>query len=84
MNGIFRVPQPINDPVRNYLPGSSERQSIKKKLASMSSEKTDIPLLIGGKEVRTGETGTQVMPHRHGHVQSRRNACNRSLWHSLF
>jgi 1-pyrroline-5-carboxylate dehydrogenase len=68
MNGNFRVPQPVNDPVRNYAPGSPERASIKKKLAAMSSEKIDIPLLIGGKEVRTGETATQVMPHRHGHV----------------
>src|SRR5579884_1605880 len=68
MNGSFRVPQPVNDPVRNYAPGSPERQSIKKKLAAMSAEKIDIPLLIGGKEIRTGETATQVMPHRHGHV----------------
>src|SRR5580704_7725732 len=68
MSGIYRVPQPVNEPVRAYLPGSPERQSIKAKLAAMSSEKIDIPLLIGGKEVRTGNTGTQVMPHRHGHV----------------
>src|SRR5215472_15558547 len=68
MSGSFRVPEPINDPVRNYSPGSPERQSIKKKLAAMSAERLDIPLLIGGKEVRTGETATQVMPHRHGHV----------------
>ncbi len=68
MSGIYRVPQPVNDPVRGYLPGSPERQSIKKKLASMSAEKIDIPLLIGGKEVRTGDTATQVMPHRHSHV----------------
>src|SRR2546429_3614628 len=68
MSANFRVPQPINDPVRSYLPGSVERQSVKKRLAEMSAEKIDIPLLIGGKEVRTGDTGTQVMPHRHGHV----------------
>ena len=68
MNGTFRTPQPINDPVRNYSPGSPERVSIKKKLAAMSSETIEIPLLIGGKEVRTGDTATQVMPHRHGHV----------------
>src|SRR6185295_8469473 len=68
MNGFSRVPQPINDPVRSYAPGTPERQSIKKKLAAMSSEKIDIPLLIGGKEVRTGDTGTQTMPHRHKHV----------------
>jgi 1-pyrroline-5-carboxylate dehydrogenase len=68
MSGIHRVPEPINDPVRAYLPGSPERQLIKKKLAAMSSEVIDIPLLIGGKEVRTGDTGTQVMPHRHKHL----------------
>jgi 1-pyrroline-5-carboxylate dehydrogenase len=68
MSGNFSTPLPVNDPVRSYLPGSPERTSIKKRLASMSSEKIDIPLLIGGKEVRTGDTGTQVMPHRHGHV----------------
>jgi 1-pyrroline-5-carboxylate dehydrogenase len=68
MNGSFRVPQPVNDPVRTYAPGNPERASIKKRLAAMSAEKIDIPLLIGGKEVRTGETATQVMPHRHGHV----------------
>ena len=68
MSGISSIPQPINDPVRTYLPGSTERQSIKKTLAAMSSEKIDIPLLIGGKEIRTGDTETQVMPHKHRHV----------------
>jgi 1-pyrroline-5-carboxylate dehydrogenase len=64
----FRVPNPINEPTRSYGPGSPEKQSLKKKLASMSAETVEIPLLIGGKEVRTGDIGTQVMPHRHGHV----------------
>jgi 1-pyrroline-5-carboxylate dehydrogenase len=64
----FKIPTPINDPVRSYAPGSSERRSLKDKLAAMMAETVDIPLIIGGKEVRTGHTGTQVMPHRHGHV----------------
>ncbi len=64
----YRIPVPINDPVRNYEPGSSDRQALKSRLAEMSAEKIEIPLVIGGKEVRTGDTGTQVMPHRHGHV----------------
>ena len=68
MSGNYRIPQPINDPVREYLPGSLERLSIKKRLAAMSSEQIEIPILIGGKEIRTADTGTQVMPHRHGHV----------------
>jgi len=64
----YRIPVPINDPVRSYEPGSSDRQALKSRLAEMSAEKIEIPLVIGGKEVRTGDTGTQVMPHRHGHV----------------
>src|SRR5262245_39489661 len=64
----YRVPIPINEPIRSYSPGTAERQSLKKSLAGMSAEKIDIALVIGGKEIRTGETDTQVLPHRHGHV----------------
>src|SRR5687767_11043542 len=64
----YRVPIPINDPIRSYAPGTSERQAVKARLAAMSAEKIEMPLVIGGKEVRTGDTATQVMPHRHGHV----------------
>src|SRR5262249_31507238 len=64
----YRVPIPINESVRSFAPGTAERQALKQKIAAMSAEKIEIPLLIGGKEVRTGDTGTQVMPHRHGHV----------------
>src|SRR5438046_1474405 len=64
----YRVPIPINEPVRSYAPGTAERQALKQKIAAMSAEKIEIPLVIGGKEVRTGDTATQVMPHRHGHV----------------
>jgi len=64
----YRVPIPINEPIRSYAPGTSDRQALKNKLASMSAEQIEIPIIIGGKEIRTGNTGTQVMPHRHGHV----------------
>src|SRR5881296_266027 len=64
----YRVPIPINEPVRSYAPGTAERQALKQKIGAMSAEKIEIPLVIGGKEVRTGDTGTQVMPHRHRHV----------------
>jgi 1-pyrroline-5-carboxylate dehydrogenase len=63
-----RVPTPVNEPVRSYAPGDSDREALKNKLAAMSAEKIEIPLVIGGKEIRTGDIGTQVMPHRHGHV----------------
>src|SRR2546421_10098326 len=64
----YRVPIPLNEPVRSYTPGTAERQALKQKIAAMSAEKIEIPLIIGGKEVRTGDTATQEMPHRHGHV----------------
>ncbi len=68
MSGAYRISRPVNEPARTYQPGSSEKQSLKKKLAAMSSEQIEIPLLIGGKEVRTGDTAQVVIPHRHGHV----------------
>jgi 1-pyrroline-5-carboxylate dehydrogenase len=66
--GIRRVPQPVNDPNRSYAPGSPERADLKARLKTMAAEKLDIPLVIGGKEVRTGRTAQTVMPHDHKHV----------------
>ena len=68
MNSIPIVPLPRNEPVLGYAPGSPERASIKKTLDRMAGEQIEIPLIIGGREVRTGVTDTQVMPHDHGHV----------------
>ena len=67
-NGRRRVPPPVNDPVRSYAPGTPERASLKARLDAMAGENVDIPLVIGGKEVRTGNTGKAVMPHDHRHV----------------
>ncbi|HLH30080.1 MAG TPA: aldehyde dehydrogenase family protein, partial [Terriglobia bacterium] len=64
----YRVPVPVNEPINSYAPGTSERKALKDRLSAMSAERIEIPLVIGGKEVRTGDTGTQVMPHKHGHV----------------
>ena len=61
MNGHFHVPAPVNEPVFSYAPGTPERISLKKKVADMASEEIEIPILIGGKEVRTGDLGTQVV-----------------------
>ena len=63
-----RVPQPVNDLNRSYLPGSSERAELKAKLKEMSAQRVDIPIVIGGKEIRTGRTQQVVMPHDHQHV----------------
>jgi 1-pyrroline-5-carboxylate dehydrogenase len=66
--GIRRVPQPVNEPNRSYAPGSPERADLKARLTKMAGEKLDIPLVIGGKEVRTGRTAQSVIPHNHRHV----------------
>ena len=68
MNGHFRVPDPVNESVLSYAPGTRERAAVKTRIAEMSSEEIEIPILIGGKEVRTGDLGTQLIPHKHGHV----------------
>jgi 1-pyrroline-5-carboxylate dehydrogenase len=67
-NGIRRVPNPVNEPIRSYAPGSPERASLKARLDSMAGERVEIPIIIGGKEFRTGELGHAVMPHAHAHV----------------
>jgi 1-pyrroline-5-carboxylate dehydrogenase len=66
--GVRRVPQPVNDPNRSYAPGSPERAELKARLKQMAAERIEIPLVIGGKEVRTGRTAQAVMPHDHKHV----------------
>lgn len=64
-NSGFRVPLPLNEPVRAYAPGSPERESLKLRL---KMDRIEIPLVIGGKEVRTGNLRKVVMPHSHGEV----------------
>jgi 1-pyrroline-5-carboxylate dehydrogenase len=66
--GTRRVPPPVNEPVKSYAPKSAERADIKAKLKEMADERIDIPLVIGGREVRTGDTAESVMPHDHSHV----------------
>lgn len=67
-NAIARIPRPVNEPVRMYGPGSSERASLKARLNEMLDEKVDIPIIIGGREVRTANTIEVVSPHDHQHV----------------
>ena len=66
--GSRRIPAPVNEPVKHYTPGSPERSELQARLASMSTERVEIPLVIGGKRIHTGNTATQVMPHAHSHV----------------
>jgi 1-pyrroline-5-carboxylate dehydrogenase len=66
-HGVFRVPPPQNEPVRGYAPGSPEKAALKRRLAAMSAEEIDVPLVIDGREVRTGRTEPMVMPHNRRH-----------------
>lgn len=67
-NALFKFQKPCNEPVKGYAPGSEEKAELKKALHRLASEKWEIPLVIGGREVRTGDTGEVVMPHDHRHV----------------
>jgi len=67
-NAIYNFPVPQNEAVLNYMKGSPERIALEKELQKQMSQKIEIPLIIGGKEIRTGDTGTVCMPHRHSHV----------------
>jgi 1-pyrroline-5-carboxylate dehydrogenase len=67
-HGTFRVPQPHNEPVLGYEPGSPEREELRSRLEELSGRRLEIPLVIGGDEVRTGDTFEAVMPHNRSHV----------------
>lgn len=71
MNGIIKIPQPSNEPVWNYAPGSPEKASLKAELNNMLSEEVEIPLIIGGKEVKTGNFAECRCPHDHQHLLGR-------------
>ncbi len=65
---VRHVPPPVNEPVKPYAPGSPERRALKARLAAMATERVDIPVIIGGHEIRTGDIAHAVMPHDHRHV----------------
>jgi 1-pyrroline-5-carboxylate dehydrogenase len=67
-NAIFPLATPVNEPIRSYGPGSAEKKSLQKRLDEMLSTQIEIPLIIGGKEIRSGDVETAVCPHDHGHV----------------
>lgn len=68
IKGFFNVPVPKNEPVLNYAPGSREKALLKNTLTSLGSQVLDIPMFIGGKEVRTEDKRPICPPHDHQHV----------------
>ncbi len=67
-DGTRRVPPAVNEPIRGYAPTSSEKKSLKARLARMEHEVVDIPIVIGGRRIYTGNTGAVTMPCDHQHV----------------
>jgi 1-pyrroline-5-carboxylate dehydrogenase len=66
--GIFKPPPVVNEPVKDYAPGSPERAELEKRLVEMRSQRLDIPCIIGGEEIRTGEIFDALEPHDKSHV----------------
>ena len=65
---ISNIPYPVNEPVKSYAPGSPEKKELKSVLAEMKSSVMDIPMVIGGEEIRTDKKIEIRPPHEHNHV----------------
>ncbi len=70
-NAIFQLDPPVNEPILSYAPGSSERESIVARLGELRADTIEIPLIIGGQEIRTGRLAECRCPHDHRHVLAR-------------
>ena len=68
MSNGFKVPVPINEPIKDYAPNSKEKKSLAAKINELSSMKVEIPIIIDGKEIKTGNTGNCVKPYDHAHI----------------
>lgn len=66
--GFFNVPTPVNEPVKQYAPGSPERKELQAALAAARSTQIDVPMYIGGKEVHTDNKRPMSPPHDHQHL----------------
>jgi 1-pyrroline-5-carboxylate dehydrogenase len=67
-HAIFRTPAPRNEPINDYAPGRPERERLQRRVEQIGSERIEIPLVIGGKDITTGDLKQAVMPHDKDHV----------------
>ena len=65
---MSQIIKAVNEPILSFAAGSPERASLQAKYDEMAALTIEIPLIIGGKEIKTGDTGNCVMPHNHQHV----------------
>src|SRR4051794_29773356 len=77
MSGTSNIPTPRNEPVLNYAPGFPERTSLKAALGSVGGRQADIPAVVNGREIRTGNTQDVVSPHCHGRVLAKAHQADR-------
>ena len=75
LNARLNVPAPVNEPIKNYAPGSPERASLQAALEQLGSERLEIPAVIGGERIHTGRTGECLVPHNHAHVLATFHKC---------
>ncbi len=69
MDAVFSVPDPRNEPVRDYAPGSTERDSLRRRLGELAADRLELPMVIGGqRRMGAGAAIDVVQPHRHQHV----------------
>ncbi|MGJ1432350.1 L-glutamate gamma-semialdehyde dehydrogenase [Sphingobacterium spiritivorum] len=68
LKGFFKVPVPVNEPVYTYAVGSNERKLLKAAIEEARSKQIDVPMFIGGKEIRTDKKINITPPHDHQHV----------------
>lgn len=66
--GAFQYPMPVNEPILSYAPGSPERATLKRVLGELKATTVDVPMVIGGEEIRTGELVDIRPPHEHAHL----------------
>lgn len=66
--GLFRIPKPENEKILSYSPGSPEKAELKAKLKEMIANPVEVPIIIGGKEYKSGEVKEMVSPHKKSQV----------------
>lgn len=62
------VPKPVNEPILSYAPGTPERAALKARIQELKSQQIEVPLIIGGQEIKTGNMGEMRIPHDHQHI----------------